>query len=311
MVITLHNKHKTQILLRSAEVAERMRSIEIGSLYIEEMSYWDEEAFLTFLGRLRDKKGSQKLRTVFTPNGLNHTYTFFIEERSPDKEIIYTSTYENKHLPPEYIKMLEDSYDSNLQRQELGGEFFEANTAQIYYMFKREKHTVEVSESQLPITHVGLDFNVSPMTAVCCNITDDVITVVDEIYLENSNTYHMRDELLSRFNPAHLTIVADSTGDSRKTSAIKTDHQILKEAGFNVARFRNPPVGDRYNCVNNLFEKNKLKVNKNCKYAIRDLEKFYRDNKKPELSHISDALGYLCWYVFPLRKNHSNKHINL
>jgi hypothetical protein len=36
---------------------------------------------------------------------------------------------------------------------------------------------------------------------------------------------------------------------------------------------------------------------------IRDLEKMSRDNKKPELSHISDALVYICHYLFQIKRN--------
>ena len=307
-IITLKNSAKTQIHLRSAEVASRVRSVEYASLYIEELSYWKEDDFLTFLGRIRDKKGSMRLRTVFTPNGLNFAYTFFIEEKKEDREVIFTSTYDNRHLPAEYIRLLEDSYDSNLQKQELHGLFFEASKHQIYYMFDRQSHVIETSQDKLPITYIGMDFNCNPMTAVCCNITGDTITVVEEIYLENSNTYQMRDELLDKYSNSKIKIVADSTANSRRTSATKTDHQILREGGLDVVRFRNPAVKDRYNCVNNLLEKGRLKVNSSCKMTMRDLEKFSHDNKDPMLSHISDALGYLCWYLFPLvpkRKTHT------
>ena len=303
MTIMIKNKYNTTIHLRSEEVSERVRSVEYGSLYIEELSYWDKDNFMTFLGRLRDKNGSMRLRTVFTPNGLNWCYNFWISENIEDRKIIYTSTYANKHLPAEYIKMLEDSYDSNLQKQELQGLFFESNNSQVYYMFDRQKHVIEVTQETLPVTWIGMDQNVNPYCAVCCNITKDVITIVEEIYLENSNTYQMANEILDRYKPGTLTIVSDSTSDSRRTSAIRTDHQILREHGLNVARFRNPRVGDRYNCVNSLLEKGKIKVNSSCKMLIRDLEKFSRDNKDSTLSHISDALGYLCWYHFPIKRN--------
>lgn len=301
-IITLENKYKTQIHLRSQEVSERVRSVEYASLSIEEMSYWEEAAFLTFLGRLRDKNGSMRLRTVFTPNGLNWAYEWWINLQ---RDLIYTSTYDNKHLPKEYIELLESSYDSNLQKQELHGLFFEANANQIYYMFNREKH---VKEFDYPIQYIGTDFNVCPMTSVCCYVVGDTIYVVDEIWLENSNTYILRDTLLDKYDCRNITQVADSTGDSRRSSSHKTDHQILREGGLNVARSRNPPVGDRYNCVNNLLEKGRLFVHPRCKMLIRDLEKMMKDNKKAELSHISDALGYLSWNLFPLKKtNDINK----
>lgn len=308
-IILLKNKDKTQIMLRSAETHERMRSVEISSLYIEEASFMQYDAFTTFLGRVRNQHGSRNIRTCFTPNGRSHwTFEFFIEKQSEDRRIIFASTFDNKHLPAEYVKMLQDSYDSHMQAQEIMGQFLDSSGGSVYYMFDRQRHVIETSQDKLPITWIGMDFNCNPMTAVCCNITGDTITVVEEIYLENSNTYEMRDELLDRFSNSKIKIVADSTADSRRTSATKTDHQILREGGLDVARFRNPRVGDRYNTVNNLLEKGKLKVNSSCKMVIRDLEKFSRDNKDPMLSHISDSLGYLAWYLFPLKRtNDINK----
>jgi len=299
-IIILKNKDRTQIHLRSQEVANRVRSVEYGSLYLEETSYWNEDSFLTFLGRLRDKKGSMRCRMAFTPNGMNYLYEFMIEEKKEDRRLVRASTYGNKHLPAEYIQLLEGSYDSNLQKQELHGLFFEANSQQIYYMFKRDAH---VKEFDYPINYIGSDFNVCPLTSVCCHISGDTIYVVDEIWLENSNTYILRDTLLDTYDCRNITVVADSTSDSRRTSSIKTDQQILKEGGLNIARSRNPPVGDRYNCVNNLLEKKRLFIHPRCKMLIRDLEKMCRDNKKPELSHISDALGYLAWWLFPIKRN--------
>ena len=308
-IIMLKNKDKTQIMMRSAEVAERMRSVEISSLYIEEASFMQYDAFTTFLGRVRNKQGSRNIRTCFTPNGRSHwTFEFFIEKQSEDRRVIFASTFDNKHLPAEYVKMLQDSYDSHMQAQEIMGQFLDSSGGSVYYMFDRQKHVIETSQDKLPITWIGMDQNVNPYCAVCCNVTNDVITVVEEIYLENSNTFQMADYILDRYKTGSLTIVSDSTSDSRRTSATKTDHQILREHGLNVARFRNPRVGDRYNTVNNLLEKGRLKINSSCKMTIRDLEKFSRDNKDPMLSHISDALGYICYYLFPLvpkRKSHT------
>ena len=306
--IILSNPEATTIHFRSQEMADRVRSIEYSSLYIEEMSYWNEDAFKTFLGRLRNKNGSLNFRTVATPNGKNHFYNFFVENRNDKKDIIYTSTYDNTHLPDGYIDMLLSSYDANMRRQEIDGAFFEASSNQVYYNFNAETH---VKECSFQVMCIGMDFNVNPMTAVLCSVQDDKIYIVDEVYLENSNTYEMRDVLKERFGSIKMQIAADSTANSRRSSSTKTDHQILKEEGFDVVRFRNPNVGDRYNCVNNLLEKNRIFIHPRCTYLIRDLEKFYRDNRVANLSHISDALGYVCWHFFPLKKMQHSSHHNL
>jgi len=97
-------------------------------------------------------------------------------------------------------------------------------------------------------------------------------------------------------------VIADETGNRRKTSANRTDHEILRRANLQVPRFKNPSVKDRYNNINRLLDKGYLKISPTCKKLIADLEKLAYDNKDPLLSHISDALGYVCWYINPLKR---------
>ena len=92
-------------------------------------------------------------------------------------------------------------------------------------------------------------------------------------------------------------VIPDSTGKNRKTSG-KSDHQILRENGFNVVPTRNPFVTDRVNNLNRLFTSDKIIIDPKCKKLIGDLEKVVWKNEKldqntdPLLTHVSDALGY-------------------
>ena len=293
---------KTNVIFRSLDAADKMRSVEIGSLYIDEIAYAEEYAVKTFLGRLRDKRGSLRFRTATTPKGFNFFYRYFVEQCNPNRKIVQMSTYENKHLPQEYIDLLESSYDSEMQRQELNGEFLSVGSNRTYYKFDRQKHVVDMWEPKdYPLLSVGMDFNINPMTAVVGYVNNDKIYIVSEAYLKNSNTHKMRDHLLHAYGE-NLFIVPDATGSARKTNSTRTDHDILREC-FEVARVRNPHRKDRFNCVNNLLDKGRLFIHTSCQWLIKDLERFCDDGKDETLGHISDALGYLCWYYFPLKKN--------
>jgi PBSX family phage terminase large subunit len=297
---------KTRVMFRSLDVADRMRSVEIGSLYIEEYSFGKKYDIEVFRGRLRDSKGSLRERTAFTPNGFNHAYDYWV---LGGRTIVRMSTFDNKHLPPEYIKALQDSYDSQLQKQELEGEFINLNSGSIYHMFSRLLHVKEF-EKKTP-THFGMDFNVNPLTGASMFMEGGVIYVQDEMYLNNSNTFKAVEWMKENL-PSSCLIVPDSTGNARKTSSSKTDHQIIKEGGFQVADQRNPSVKDRFNCVNNLLDKGKLVIHPDCKKLIEDLEKYCHDNKDPNLSHISDATGYAIWNLAPMKaQKKKNRHIQL
>ena len=102
------------------------------------------------------------------------------------------------------------------------------------------------------------------------------------------------------------TVIPDSTGKNRKTSS-KSDHLILKDNGFTVMSTLNPFVTDRVNNINRLFTADRIIIDPKCKKLIGDLEKVAWKNEKLDqktdtmLTHISDALGYGAWKLFPIR----------
>ena len=163
--------------------------------------------------------------------------------------------------------------------------------------------------------HIGLDFNVDPMTAVVSIIEKDIIIVVDEIQIYSSNTQEMCEEIRNRYKNKKIIVYPDPSARQRKTSAGGfTDISILKNAGFDV-RCRNtaPLVRDRINSVNsklkNVNGKNNLLIVKSCKNVIKSIERqIYKEgthipDKDSGYDHMNDALGYLVEFNFPLRRN--------
>ena len=149
---------------------------------------------------------------------------------------------------------------------------------------------------------VGLDLNVNPLCGVFVAKRGEMIYVVDEIYLKNSNTFQAAKEILSRYPARYMQVVADETGNRRRTSANQTDHEIIRRAGLDLLKFKNPFVKDRYNNINRLLDKNYIKIHPRCKNLIKDLEQLTYDNDDDNLSHSSDALGYVSWKINPLEK---------
>lgn len=295
---------RTTVLMRSQEVANKMRSVEIGSCYFEELAYWKKKAFLTFIGRLRDKNGSCRARAATTPNEKNWFYRYFILEKRGS--VVYTSTYENKHLPADYVQLLLDSYDEMMIEQELKGSFIDLSGLKRYYSFEEKIH---VKPQKLPaggLVYVGMDFNVNPMTACYGYVEDDTIHVCSEVWLPNSNTYLMADRLDELVGTEGVHVCPDATGKARRSSATKSDHEILKEKGFEVERVRNPHRKDRFACVNGLLRHGKLEIDPSCTRLITDLNTCSgdtRDEDEAEQGHISDALGYWCWKLFPIKRS--------
>ena len=102
----------------------------------------------------------------------------------------------------------------------------------------------------------------------------------------------------------------DATGAARNSSARYSDISIIKKSGFRVkVAHINPRVINRVNSVNNQFAKNNIKIDNRCKSLIKDFEQVVNkentrdiDKSNPNLTHMSDAFGYLCNWLYPINK---------
>jgi len=294
---------KSTIYTISMEKYDLLRGIEAGWAWSDECAFYKEEAFNVLIGRIRDPRGTCQWKGTTTPNGLNWVYEMFVENPKPGTHVVRARTKENvANLGANYLKTLMSQYDSKLAQQELDGQFVNLNSGSVYHAFDRFKHTRKFEENFNVPLFVGLDFNVNPLCGVYVYIVKGVIYVVDELYLEHSNTAEASKEILKRFPFREIKVVADQSGATRSTKASVTDHEILRRRGLDVLKFSNPEIRDRYNNINRLLEHGKLVISPRCKKLIADLEKLTFDNKDPMLSHISDALGYACWHLDPLKK---------
>ena len=286
----------------SMEKYDLLRGIEVGWAWSDECAFYKEEAYQVLIGRIRDKDGPCQWKGTTTPNGFNWLYKRFVLHSPESCEIVYSKTTDNlENLSDSYVRDLMKQYDDRLAKQELGGAFVNLNSGNVYYAFDRTKHVKEIPFSD-GLYYVGLDFNVHPLCGVFVIYRNDTLFVVDELYLENSNTFNAAKEIRSRYPSKAIQVVADSTGDRRRTSAANTDHEILRRSQFNVLPFRNPYVKDRYNNLNRLFYHNNIFISPKCTKLIEDLEQLVYDNKDDMLSHITDALGYVAWKLSPLNK---------
>ena len=162
--------------------------------------------------------------------------------------------------------------------------------------------------------YVGIDFNVSPVTAAIGIKAVDQLLILDEISIENSNTTELAQEIKRRYPNQKIRAYPDPAGRARKTSAAGgvTDFTILEQFGFvTIAPNAHDPVADRINNVQamlcNAKGDRRLFIHPRCKELIKGLDgmTYKKDTNLPDkslgLDHITDARGYLVSYEFPLR----------
>jgi PBSX family phage terminase large subunit len=303
-VLWIYGEKPTKILCYSVEKPENIAGLNVGWCWMDESSFYKKLAYDKASARVRDKNGPCQIFKTTTPNGFNWLYEHYIEKANDRKRVIYSSSKDNAvNLDGGFLSRLDDAYDKKMAEQEIDGAFVNLNAGQVYYGFDRRKHIkegVHLADDDLML--VGLDFNVHPLCGVFVAKRGEMIYVVDELYLENSNTFEAAKAIKSRYPARYIEVVADETGNRRRTNSKHTDHLIIEKAGLTLAKFRNPAVKDRHNNLNRLFDKGFIKIHPRCKYLVKDLEQLVHDNKDDMLSHISDALGYACWHIAPLRK---------
>ncbi|WP_205962456.1 terminase large subunit domain-containing protein [Paraburkholderia phosphatilytica] len=250
-----------------------------------------------------------------TPEGFKFTYKTW--KKSPKKgyRLLQARTASNPFLPDDYIDGLRASYPPQLIEAYLNGEFVNLTQGTVYLCFDREQNVKPCAYNpKLPI-HIGMDFNVNPMSAsVHQEQPNGEVWCIGEIVLMSSNTHEMAKEIKDRYGRAsfdptkrdvsHITIYPDPAGTQQKTSAQGlTDILILQSAGFNVIHMEaHPLIRDRINFVNgwllNSLYQRRYFVDPSCETVIENFEQLTYDpltgqpDKKSGADHMPDSIGY-------------------
>lgn len=313
--LTITLKNNSKITLRGADNEQSLRGVGLNFIVLDEFADIHKEAWYEVLRPTLSDTGGHAL-FCGSPRGFgNWSYELFKQgETNKDWNSFKYTTLEGGQVSDEEIQQAKQDLDLRTFQQEYEATFVNYS-GMIYYNFNRQKNIIEKYERDSAFLHIGLDFNVDPMTAVVCIIERDIVVVVDEIQIYSSNTQEMCEEIRSRYRNKNIVVYPDPSARQRKTSAGGfTDISILKNAGFDV-RCRNtaPLVRDRINSVNsrlkNVNGKNNLFIVKSCKNVIKSIERqIYKEgthipDKDSGYDHMNDALGYLIEYNFPLRRN--------
>lgn len=311
--------NKTIVYLYSLENYDQLRGIEISHAWVDELAFAKDEALKVLLGRMRwQPRGEDipiQLLYTTTPNGFNFLYKkfgFMQKRQAADRKkcLIQARTQDNIYLPEGYYDDLLEEYggeDSPLARQELFGEFVSLQGGAIYWGFDRKINVEECTLDPRYPVYIATDFNVEEMNAVVGQYIRGKFYICEHIHLtdSNSNTYDLADHIVSKYATKYrVKIIPDSTGASRKTSAIagQSDHKILRDAGLEVITTKNPLIRNRQNNVNMKFKKNQLVIDSKLTDLIEEIETLSARDKEGSVSHAAVCVGYLVWHLDPLKR---------
>jgi hypothetical protein len=306
-------KNGSTIALKGAEKPDNLRGRSLDFVVLDEFADMRKEAWYEVIRpSLSDRQGSAAL-FIGTPKGRNHFYDLYGKGVDKDEgwQSYQYTTIEGGNVPPDEIASAKADLDDRTFEQEYEARFV-SYSGVIYYAFKREESVVR-HDGDRSVIHVGMDFNLDPMSAVLMTRRGDTLHVFDEIVMFGSNTDEMVAEIRTRYGNGTIVIYPDPASRQRKTSAGgRTDLSILQNAGFDVkVRSSHAAVRDRINSVNSrLLSKDgqrRLFVDPKCKKVIESLERHtYKEGTsqptKDGFDHMNDALGYAVEYLFPIRK---------
>lgn len=329
-------KNGSEILFRHFDEPNKLKSLNLGFVEIEEMSDIPYDTFKMLLGRMRQKV--KKSWKDFTYRIFGHTnpetcrgwvYKTFKENKSPNYRLISAPTTQNIYLPKGFCDELKKVYDEQYYNIFVLAQNGEYNNGLVIKDFSDENIKEITYQPEMDL-HISCDFNVDPMCWVFAHKTDDKVFYFDEIAMENTTTAKACDEFYSRY-PNHkgkIIVNGDASGDNRSCTSEYTNYVIINKKllqfGYDVEiqiKAFNPPIKNRIMAFNSKVRSANgevcLFVDKKCEkllYNIYNLkykegsskidiptyQQIKQSKKLKFLSHPMDAASYLVDFYWPI-----------
>jgi hypothetical protein len=330
--LTIELKNGSRICLKGADNPDSLRGVGLDFVVLDEFAdispvAWNEVLRPT----LADRNGSGFF--ISTPKGMgNWSHDLFYNEDDPKKADEWQSFHYNSiqggYITEDEIESMRNTMGEKQFDQECNASFVDSGNRVWYGFDAKENVKPFIHDVRKPIKalYVGIDFNVDPLSVAIFVRYDkfvqldngtrkklEIVHAIDEIELFGSNTNEIIDEIKARYPGVKVWTYPDPAGKQRHTSAAgKTDHKLLRNAGFEVKAKRvTRSIRDGVNAVNaklcNAIGDRTLLVDPKCKKIT---ECFIRHNYKPKSTipekdtgydHMADAIRYFIDYEFPIR----------
>jgi len=327
-----YKEHKFTALFRSSDDPNSLTGKNLTDIILDEFDKrhsisHQKDVWKECISRTR-KVEHGTVSIVTTPEGYKETYNLYGEcdyKQKKNFKLIRAKTYENIFLPKDFIENLYDQYSAELVKQYIEAEFINLTQGKVYYAFdRRYNNTDKVHDRNYPLK-LFVDFNVNPCKWALGQKVGQYDYIVDQVARKNTNTPEMAQAVGEAYGyETYYQVYGDFSGHARSTKTSTTDYEIIKQilpnVEFNIKP--NPLVTDRINAVNsrlcNSKNERRLFVNVDkCPDVVKDFEQvLWHETKReidknanPELTHISDAIGYYIEYEYSLKGKPSISHL--
>jgi len=334
-------KNGSEILFRHLQEPNKLKSLNLAWIELEEMSDTPESTFKMLVARLRQKIKPEWRDKDFKYRLFGHTnpesskgwvYKYFVENKLDNYRLIQAPTTQNKFLEPGYVESMKQLYDDEYYRINVLGEFGDYTSGLVVKGFTKDNIKPITYQPNMPL-HLTWDFNVDPMSCILAHKTNDKVFYFDEFILENASTEQTIKEVIKAYpdHKAQIIINGDASGDNRSTQSEWTNYVIIQNALVEhygerqisvQIRPHNPRIKNRIAAFNAKVKdyagRIGLYVDPKCEkllYNIYNLKykvgtdivdvpsytQIKTDNNLKFLEHPFDAASYLVEYYFPLQ----------
>jgi hypothetical protein len=307
-----------------------LEGITAGAALVDEWELCSPVALDTAMARVSMGPCQQILLTG-TPEGFGPCYEKILGNPSDKVRLWTVATSANSFLSKDYVSKLQERMDESTATEKLEG-VRTAKAGRVYSRFDRRKNCVPVVKPGTGRIAIACDFNVRYMHWLICEIDDEnrKVHVLDECIKQGGTTTdehaertmkkigeviqrtrgitYTFDELFQKKFKAY----GDASGSAQKSVSARSDLYLLIQGGFRTdIPAKNPPVQDRINTVQCLIRDKRISVDEKCVQLIRSLEtQAWDKNGEPEkrdnVDHCCDAIGYLCHRLFPVHRPKAN-----
>jgi hypothetical protein len=330
-ILTIGRRKQVEILCRSADEPRSLEGITAGGLLVDEWELCDVEALTTAIARV-SMGPCQQIVLTGTPEGYGPAYEMILAKPSPDVRQWSVTSSANSYLSSTYVESMRQRMDDSTASEKLDG-VRTAKGGRVYGRFDRRVHCVSPVVNRGTI-QIACDFNVRYMHWIVVETDQSQRTthVVGEVIKEGGTTTDEHAERVAQWIAQYLTrtrgrhytrddvyqmrlqAFVDASGTALRSTSTKSDVALLTQAGFRAVHGNaNPPVKDRVNTMNVLFRDRRVTVDASAAPVLtRALETQALDrngdpDKRGDIDHGIDALGYLCHWQWPVHRPRANQ----
>ena len=330
--LTITLKNGSTISIRGTDNFDSLRGVGLHFLVMDEFSDCHPDAWERVLRPTLSDTGGHAL-FLGTPRGRNHLYRHYMkgqDPNEPDWESWQFTTIQGGNVPPEEVEAARRELSIEVFDAEYNASFIEF-AGRVYTSFKRETHCAPLQYNDRAPLILAYDFNTSP--GICVIMQEQLLPsghvgtgIIGEVWIKlNSTTPAVCRKVIQDWgnHRGQVFVYADATGGAKGSARVQgSDLDLIRNELRPVfgerMHFRVPPANPlervRVNAVNSrlLSAAGDIRMMVDpvkAPHVVEDFEGVQSleggageiDKKKnPELSHLTDSIGYYTWREFPL-----------